>query len=106
MLKPGGIWVSPVEVENAILSHPAVAETGVIGAADTDELEKPMAYVVLKEGYEGSPELTKEIQDLVRGKLAHYKTPRWIHYIKELPRTATGKVQRYKLRERVKETGL
>ncbi len=106
MLKPGGIWVSPVEVENAILGHPAVAEAGVIGAADKDELEKPMAYVVLKEGYESSPELTKEIQDLVRGKLAHYKSPRWIHYAKELPRTATGKVQRYKLRQLVKETGL
>jgi len=106
MLKPGGIWVSPVEVENAVLSHPAVAETGVIGAADKDELEKPMAYVVLKEGYEASPELTKEIQDKVRTTLAHYKTPRWIHYVKELPRTATGKIQRYKLRERVKETGL
>jgi len=106
MLKPGGIWVSPVEVENAVLSHPAVAETGVIGAAGEDELEKPMAYVVLKEGYEESPELTKEIQDSVRSKLAHYKAPRWIHYVKELPRTATGKVQRYKLRELAKETGV
>lgn len=106
MLKPGGIWVSPVEVENAVLGHPAVAEAGVIGAADKDELEKPMAYVVLKEGYEASPELTKEIQEHVRSQIAHYKAPRWIHYVKELPRTATGKIQRYKLREMVKETGV
>ncbi|OPX90721.1 MAG: Benzoate--CoA ligase [Pelotomaculum sp. PtaB.Bin013] len=106
MLKAGGIWVSPIEVEDAILHHPAVAECGVVPAADTDELVKPMAYVVLKEGYEGSPELVKDIQDFVRKNIAHYKFPRWIKFVTELPRTATGKIQRYKLRERVKIEGV
>jgi len=102
MLKAGGIWVSPLEVEGAILKHPAVAECGVIGALDKDELEKPMAFVVLKDGYEGSPELEKEIQEFVRSQIAHYKYPRWVRFVKDLPRTATGKIQRYKLREQVR----
>ncbi|MDD3654220.1 MAG: benzoate-CoA ligase family protein [Desulfotomaculaceae bacterium] len=106
MLKAGGIWVSPIEVEDAMLHHEAVAECAVIGAADKDELVKPMAFAVLKEGYEGSPELEKSIQNFVRDNIAHYKAPRWIRFVTELPRTATGKIQRYKLRDQVKNQGI
>jgi benzoate-CoA ligase family protein len=100
MLKVGGIWVSPVEVENALVEHAAVLEAGVVGREDHDRLVKPLAYVVLAPGQSGSPELAKELQDFVRGKLAEYKRPRWVEFVAELPKTGTGKTQRYKLRER------
>jgi benzoate-CoA ligase family protein len=100
MLKVGGIWVSPVEVENALIEHPAVLEAGVVGREDHDELVKPMAYVVLQAGQAGTSELAKELQDFVRGKVAEYKRPRWVEFVPELPKTATGKTQRFKLRER------
>ena len=102
MLKAGGIWVSPVEVEAFMLEHPAVLECGVAGYTDESKLEKPMAFVVLREGYEGSPELEKELLNFVRDKTAHYKCPRRIEFTDELPRTATGKIQRYKLRTLLK----
>ena len=95
----GGIWVSPVEVENALVEHPAVLEAGVVGREDHDKLVKPLAYVVLAPGQTGSPELAKELQDFVRGKLAEYKRPRWVEFVAELPKTGTGKTQRFKLRE-------
>src|SRR5207244_3948742 len=70
MLKVGGIWVSPVEIENTLLEHPAVQEAGVIGRRDADDLEKPMAYVVLAAGQQPSAELARELQDFVRSKIA------------------------------------
>jgi benzoate-CoA ligase len=100
MLKVGGIWVSPVEVENALVEHPAVLEAGVVGRADHDKLTKPLAYVVLTPGHAGSAELGKELQEFVRSKLAEYKRPRWVEFVTELPKTGTGKTQRFKLRER------
>ena len=100
MLKVGGIWVSPVEVENALVEHPAVLEAGVVGREDHDKLIKPLAYVVLAPGHSGSDELGKELQDFVRSKLAEYKRPRWVEFVAELPKTGTGKTQRFKLRER------
>jgi benzoate-CoA ligase family protein len=100
MLKVGGIWVSPVEVENALVEHPAVLEAGVVGKEDHDKLVKPLAYVVLAPGKAGSPELGKELQDFVRNRLAEYKRPRWVEFVAELPKTGTGKTQRFKLRER------
>jgi benzoate-CoA ligase family protein len=100
MLKVGGIWVSPVEVENALMEHPAVCEAGVVGMEDEDRLVKPLAYVVLRQGVEGRPELARELQAFVRGKLAEYKRPRWVEFVPELPKTATGKTQRFRLRER------
>jgi benzoate-CoA ligase family protein len=103
MLKAGGIWVSPLEVEEVLLEHPAVAECAVIGAADADGLEKPMAFVVPAEGYTGSSALEQELQQFVKSRLAHYKYPRWVRFVEELPRTASGKVQRYKLRAMVQE---
>jgi benzoate-CoA ligase family protein len=99
MLKVGGIWVSPVEVENALVEHPAVLEAGVVGKEDRDSLVKPQAYVVCAPGYSGSPELATELQDFVRAKLAEYQRPRWVVFVSELPKTGTGKTQRFKLRQ-------
>ena len=100
MLKVGGIWVSPVEVENALVEHAAVLEAGVVGREDQDRLTKPLAYVVCAPGVTGSPELARELQDFVRSRLADYKRPRWVEFVGELPKTATGKTQRFKLRQR------
>jgi benzoate-CoA ligase len=100
MLKVGGIWVSPVEVENALIEHPAVHECGIGARADHDGLIKPYAFVVLRQGLGETPELAAELQQFVRSRLAEYKRPRWVEFIDELPKTATGKLQRYKLRER------
>jgi benzoate-CoA ligase family protein len=99
MLKVGGIWVSPVEVENALIEHPAVLEAGVVGREDQDRLVKPLAYVVCAAGHTGSPELARELQDFVRSRLAEYKRPRWVEFVSELPKTGTGKTQRFKLRQ-------
>lgn len=101
MLKVGGIWVSPVEVESSLISHPAVLESGVVGKMDADELVKPIAFVVLKEGYAPSPSLESELKEHVKNNLAPYKYPRWIEFTRQLPKTATGKIQRFKLREMV-----
>jgi benzoate-CoA ligase len=98
MLKVGGQWVSPVEVENSLLEHPAVLECGVVGREDRDSLMKPAAHVVLQPGVEGSPELAVELQHFVRQRLADYKRPRWVEFVAELPKTATGKIQRFRLR--------
>jgi benzoate-CoA ligase family protein len=99
MLKVGGIWVSPIEVENALVEHPAVLEVGVVGREDQDRLVKPLAYVVLRPGHTASPQLGHELVDFVRSKLAEYKRPRWVVFVAELPKTATGKTQRFKLRQ-------
>ncbi len=100
MLKVGGIYVSPIEVESALIAHPAVLEAAVIGRAGDDELVKPMAYVVLKAGGQASATLADELRQHVKERLAPYKYPRWIEFIDELPKTATGKIQRFKLRAR------
>jgi benzoate-CoA ligase family protein len=99
MLKVGGLWVSPIEVENALVSHPQVLECGVVGREDRDRLVKPMAFVVLKNPGEATPALASGLQQFVREQLAEYKRPRWVAFVKELPKTATGKIQRYRLRE-------
>jgi benzoate-CoA ligase len=98
MLKVSGIYVSPVEVEAALITHAAVLEAAVIGRPDDDELVKPMAYVVLKRGHEPSAALADALRAHVKSELAPYKYPRWIEFIDELPKTATGKIQRFKLR--------
>jgi benzoate-CoA ligase len=103
MLKVGGIYVSPIEVESALITHSAVLEAAVIGKADGDELTKPMAYVVLKSGHTPSTELADELRHHVKSHLAPFKYPRWIEFIDELPKTATGKIQRFKLRARAGE---
>jgi benzoate-CoA ligase len=98
MLKVGGIWVSPVEVENALIGHPAVLECAVVGAQDTDELVKPKAYVVLKQGHRPTEDLAEQLKAFVKEAIAPYKYPRWVEFIPELPKTATGKIQRFRLR--------
>ena len=99
MLKVGGQWVSPVEVENTLIAHPAVLEAAVIGAIDDEKLVKPKAYVVLREGYIPSEALSNELKAFVKEKLALFKYPRVIQFLPELPKTATGKIQRFLLRE-------
>ena len=98
MLKVGGIWVSPVEVEASLISHPAILECAVVSATDEENLVKPKAYVVLKEGFKQSEQLDRDIKDHVKKALAHYKYPRWIVFVNDLPKTATGKIKRFELR--------
>jgi benzoate-CoA ligase len=98
MLKVGGQWVSPVEVEGALVAHDAVQECGVTGRDDADGLTKPVAFVVVRPGVDATPALASELQQFVRERLADYKRPRWVEFLPELPRTATGKLQRFKLR--------
>jgi len=100
MLKVGGNYVSPFEVEGALLTHPDVLEAAVVGKEDELRLVKPKAYVVLKPGAAGSPELAAALQDHVKHRLAPYKYPRWVEFVAEMPKTATGKIQRFKLRAR------
>ncbi|MGV3569589.1 MAG: benzoate-CoA ligase family protein [Ramlibacter sp.] len=95
MLKVGGIYVSPFEVEACLATHPAVLEAAVIGLADSDGLLKPKAYVVLKAGQQAT---AADLQAHVKTRLAPYKYPRWIEFLPELPKTATGKIQRFRLR--------
>ena len=97
MLKVGGVWVSPFEVEATLVQHPSILEAAVIGAPDGDGLVKTKAFVVLKEG--ASADET-ELKGFVKDRLAPYKYPRSIEFIAELPKTATGKIQRFRLRER------
>jgi benzoate-CoA ligase family protein len=99
MLKVGGIWVSPVEVEATLIQHPAVLEAAVVGQEDDDKLVKPRAYVVLKDPAGASEALASELRAFVKEKIAPYKYPRWIDFVPELPKTATGKIQRFKLRQ-------
>ena len=101
MLKVSGQWVSPVEVEAALIAHPAVLEAAVIGREDQDGLIKPQAFVVLQAGQTPSDALAEELQAHVKRTLAPHKYPRWVVFVTELPKTATGKIQRYLLRAQV-----
>ncbi len=98
MLKVGGIWVSPVEVESALLSHELVVECAVIGEEDDRGLIKPKAFVVLAAGHEPGDVMTALLLEHCRETMAEYKRPRWLAYVPELPKTATGKIQRFRLR--------
>ena len=100
MLKVSGIWVSPFEVEATLVQHPAVLEAAVIGVPDGEGLVKTMAFVVLKNGGRATD---AELKAFVKERLAPYKYPRAIVFVDELPKTATGKVQRFKLRDRERE---
>ena len=100
MLKVSGQWVSPAEVEAALMAHPAVLECGVVGMKDQDELVKPKAFVVLGNGHAPDEALAEELKRFVKDRIAPYKYPRWIEFVTDLPKTATGKIQRFKLRER------
>jgi benzoate-CoA ligase len=98
MLKVSGTWVSPVEIENQLLEHPHVQEAAVVGRKDEDGLVKTVACVVLRDGKSGSPELAAELQRFVLERLPVFKRPHRIDFFQELPKTATGKLQRYRLR--------
>jgi len=98
MLKVGGIYVSPTEVEGALVAHDAVLEAAVVGRADPAGLIKPQAFVVLKPGRHASDKLAETLRQHIKALLAPYKCPRWIEFIDALPKTATGKIQRFKLR--------
>ena len=98
MMKVGGLWVSPIEIENTLMEHPAVLESGVIGDNDADGLLKPKAFILLKSEFKASAELRVELQNHVKSKLAPYKYPRWIEFVEDLPKTMTGKIQRFRLR--------
>jgi benzoate-CoA ligase len=98
MLKVGGIWVSPTEVEAALIAHEAVLEAAVIGVGDENELIKPKAFIVLKPGVSPHEGLAAELKEFVKGRLAPYKCPRWLEFVAELPKTATGKIRRNVLR--------
>jgi len=100
MLKVSGNYVSPFEVEAALMTHEAVLEAAVVADTDPQKLVKPHAYVVLKPGVARDPGLVEVLQAHVKSRLAPYKYPRWIDFIDELPKTATGKIQRFKLRAR------
>jgi benzoate-CoA ligase len=100
MLKVGGLWVSPAEVEHSLLEHEAVLACGVVGRPDNDGLIKPLAYVVARQHVDPTPDLAAELQQFVRARLADYKRPRWVEFVDALPTTATGKIQRFKLRGR------
>ena len=100
MLKVSGLYVSPFEVEAALVQHPAVLEAAVIGRTDAEGLTKTKAFVVLKAGSQADAGLEETLKAFVKDKLAPYKYPRSIEFITELPKTATGKIQRFRLRER------
>ncbi len=98
MLKVSGIYVSPIEVEAALIKHEAVLEAAVVGHRDEDDLIKPKAFVVLKNGFSADDAMADELKVHVKALLAPYKYPRWFEFMDELPKTATGKIQRFKLR--------
>jgi benzoate-CoA ligase family protein len=100
MLKVGGIWVSPFEIESALAAHPGVIEAAVIGAPDEHGLIKPKGFCVLREPGQAGPALEAELIGFIRQRLAPFKYPRWIEFIDELPKTASGKIQRFRLRDR------
>ncbi|MFM8665979.1 MAG: AMP-binding enzyme, partial [Betaproteobacteria bacterium] len=102
MLKVSGIYVSPFEVEATLVQHPAVLEAAVIGKEDEEGLTKTKAFIVLKPGQQATE---AELKAFVKDRLASYKYPRFIEFVGDLPKTATGKIQRFRLRERERAAG-
>jgi len=101
MFKVSGIWVSPFEVEAALMSHPAVQEAAVIGRMDEDGLTKPMAFIVLKDSGVDAAALHEELLAHVKATASPWKYPRWIEVVEDLPKTTAGKIQRFRLRTSV-----
>ena len=98
MLKVGGIWCSPFEIEAKLIEHPKVLEAAIVGRADDKDLIKPEAWIVLADGIAKTDELEEDLIAHCKSGLAKYKFPRWFNFVEELPKTATGKIQRFKLR--------
>ena len=99
VFKVHGLWLSPAEVESVLISHPAVREAAVVAREDKDGLTKAAAYVVINMEFTPSEQLSHELQELVGQQIGGYKRPHWIEFLSEIPKTATGKLQRFKLRE-------
>ncbi len=99
MLKVGGMWCSPIEIEAMLLAHPKVREAAVIGRADDQGLIKPAAYLVLRDPRDENDATVAELQQFCKKHLAGFKYPRWFHFVQEIPKTVTGKIQRFKLRQ-------
>ncbi len=99
MLKVSGVWVSPFEVEEALIAHPAVLEAAVVGKEDRDGLTKPRAFVVLNDPVADRAALSDELKEHVKQRIGVWKYPRWIEFVDGLPKTATGKIQRFRLRD-------
>ena len=99
MLKVSGQYVSPIEVESALMGHPAVLECAVVGKTDAQGLTKTVAYVVLRQGHHPGADIEADLKAFVKTRLTPHKYPREIHFTPDLPKTATGKIQRFKLRE-------
>jgi len=99
MIKVSGQYVSPIEVENVLIQHPAVLEAAVIGVTDHQGLTKTAAYVVLRTGQQAGEVLQTELQNFVKSRLTPVKYPRAIQFVDDLPKTATGKIQRFRLRQ-------
>jgi benzoate-CoA ligase len=103
MLRVGGKWLAPQEVENTLNQHPAVLESAVVGYRDEDDLIKPYAFVVPATGDASSKEVEEEIKAFVKDRIAGYKYPRWIEFVDQVPKTSGGKVQRFILQERIRK---
>ncbi|MEE2955572.1 MAG: benzoate-CoA ligase family protein [Pseudomonadota bacterium] len=101
MMKVGGIWCSPFEIEAKLIEHPAVLEAAVVARPDKDELIKPEAFIILADGVNTSQNLEAELLEFCKKGLARYKYPRWFTFVEELPKTATGKIQRFLLRKNI-----
>jgi len=101
--KVNGRWLSPAEVESALIAHPAVLEAAVVARDDDSGLTKPAAYVVVNPEFSAGAQLASELQEWVAERAGGYKRPRWIVFVAELPKTSTGKLQRFKLREQQRE---
>ncbi|MDP7625005.1 MAG: benzoate-CoA ligase family protein [Rhodospirillales bacterium] len=99
MLKVGGLWCSPTEIEACLIEHEKVLEVAVVGRADPDGLTKPEAHIILNNHDDAGPETEEELLTHCKAGIAHYKYPHWFNFIEELPKTATGKIQRFRLRE-------
>jgi acyl-coenzyme A synthetase/AMP-(fatty) acid ligase len=98
MLKVGGIWCSPVEIEGKLVEHPKVLEAAIVGREDDEKLIKPEAFIVLNDAADAGEELEAELLEHCKSSLARYKYPHWFNFVEDLPKTATGKIQRFKLR--------
>jgi acyl-coenzyme A synthetase/AMP-(fatty) acid ligase len=103
MIKVSGLWVSPIEIESALLEHPAVAESAVVGI-EVEGFMKIKAFVITRGDETTGPALVAELQEHCKSRLQRYQYPHLIEFVGELPKTVTGKIQRYKLREKAPET--
>jgi benzoate-CoA ligase family protein len=101
LLKVSGIWVSPLEIENVLLDHPAIAEVCVVGCEDEEKLVKPFAFVVLKSGHKGDETMASALKSHVKNRLAPYKYPRWFEWRESLPKNDRGKTARKVLKQEI-----